>query len=245
MFLTGETWWLGFSVDRLRLIVLLILLLPLLVGLSYFQGFEKTFGWKDDLLDAFVAYGVGFILAATLLPLFSIIEPSMSLNEIVGKLAIQAVPGSIGALLARSQLGGSKEETRQKRKSAGYRGEMFLMVVGAVFLALNLAPTHELVLLSQMVTWRQSIGLVVVTIVVMQAFTYAIDRQESESTRVPILTSFFRFTVAGFGVALLISLYMLWSFARTDGLALDQVVHAMLVLGFPASVGAAASRLIL
>jgi putative integral membrane protein (TIGR02587 family) len=104
MFLTGETWWLGFSVDRFRLLVLLILLLPLLVGLSYFQGFERTFTLKDDVLDACVAYGVGFVLAAALLPLFSIIESNMSLNEIVGKLAIQAVPGSIGALLARSQL---------------------------------------------------------------------------------------------------------------------------------------------
>ncbi|HJU05285.1 MAG TPA: TIGR02587 family membrane protein [Nitrospiraceae bacterium] len=168
MLLTGETWWLGFSMDRFRLIVLLILLLPLLVGLSYFQGFERTFGWKDDLLDAFVAYGVGFVLAATLLPLFSIIEPSMSLNEIVGKLAIQAVPGSIGALLVRSQLGGPKEETRQKRARAGYGGEIFLMVVGAVYLALNLAPTHELVLLSQMVTWRQAIGLVIATLIVTQ-----------------------------------------------------------------------------
>ena len=54
-----------------------------------------------------------------------------------------------------------------------------------------------------------------------------------------------RFTVAGFGVSLLISLYMLWSFARTDGLAFDQTVRAMLVLGFPAAVGAAAPRMIL
>ena len=223
MFLTGETWWPGFSVDRFRLLVLLILLLPLLVGLSYFQGFERTFTLKDDVLDACVVYGVGFVLAAALLPLFSIIESNMSLNEIVGKLAIQAVPGSIGALLARSQLGEPREETRQKRKRAGYRGEMFLMAVGAVFLALNLAPTQELMLPYQMITWRQSIGLLMVTLIVMQGFTYAIDRQE-KYPQVPIWTSFMRFTVAGYGVSLLISLYMLWSFARTDGLAFGQNV---------------------
>ena len=89
----------------------------LLVGLSYFQGFKRTFDLKDDLLDAFVAYGVGFLVAAALLPLFSIIEPNMSLNEIVGKLALQAVPGSIGVLLTHGQLGGPKGETRQKCKT--------------------------------------------------------------------------------------------------------------------------------
>ncbi|HJU05284.1 MAG TPA: DUF2391 family protein [Nitrospiraceae bacterium] len=71
------------------------------------------------------------------------------------------------------------------------------------------------------------------------------DLQEARSKPVSTWRSFFRFTVAGFGVSLLISFCMLWSFARTDGLAFDQVVRAMLVLGFPASIGAAASRLIL
>jgi uncharacterized membrane protein len=38
---------------------------------------------------------------------------------------------------------------------------------------------------------------------------------------------------------------MLWSFSRTDGLAVEQIVREVLVLGFPVAIGAAASRLIL
>ena len=60
IFMTMEMWHLGFYMDRVRLILFLFLGIPLLVGLSHFAGFEATFGWKDDLLDAFVAYAVGF-----------------------------------------------------------------------------------------------------------------------------------------------------------------------------------------
>ena len=82
------------------------------------------------------------------------------------------------------------------------------------------------------------------TLIVMQAFTYATDRQE-KSSNVPMPTSFLRLTVADFGISSWSGLYMLWSFARTDGLALDEVIPAMLVLGCLASVGPAASRMML
>jgi uncharacterized membrane protein len=41
------------------------------------------------------------------------------------------------------------------------------------------------------------------------------------------------------------SLYMLWTFGRTEGLAFYHAISILVVLGFPAAVGAAAARLIL
>jgi len=38
---------------------------------------------------------------------------------------------------------------------------------------------------------------------------------------------------------------MLWSFGRFDGLAVLHVVKSVVVLAFPAAIGAAAARLIL
>ena len=46
-------------------------------------------------------------------------------------------------------------------------------------------------------------------------------------------------------LALAISLYALWTFGRTDGLAAAPMLMATVVLAFPASIGAAAARLIL
>jgi putative integral membrane protein (TIGR02587 family) len=245
IFLTGETWWLGFYIDRVRLMLLLIVLLPILACISYFVGFKETTDWKSDVLDAFVAYGVGVITASVILPLLSIVQLNMSLNEIVGKIAIQAVPASIGAVHAGGQFGVQRRKTQDKRQKTGYIGELFIMGVGALFLALNLAPIRELAMLAHIVTWSQAAILVVLSLLVMQAFAYGIDRQHAPDGRVPIFASFVRMTMAGYAVSLAISLFMLWSFARTDGMATPQVVRTLIVLTFPASIGAAASRVIL
>ncbi len=58
---------------------------------SHYIGFEDTFSWLDDLVDAFVAYAVGFLAGGTMMVLFSVIEPGMSAHEIIGKIAVQAL----------------------------------------------------------------------------------------------------------------------------------------------------------
>ena len=83
--MTMEMWWLGFSIDEFRLALLLLLSIPLLIGLSHYMGFEDTFGFKDDALDAFVALAVGFIAGAVTLSLFSVIGSDMSASEIYWK----------------------------------------------------------------------------------------------------------------------------------------------------------------
>ena len=79
--MTMEMWWFGFSIEPPKLMLLLVLVLPLLVGLSHFVGFEHTFGWKDDAVDAMVAYAVGFLAAAPILFLFGVIAPNMSAGD--------------------------------------------------------------------------------------------------------------------------------------------------------------------
>ena len=56
---------------------------------------------------------------------------------------------------------------------------------------------------------------------------------------------FVRFTLPGYVIAILISLYALWTFERLDDTSLTQILTASIILGFPASIGAAAARLIL
>lgn len=56
---------------------------------------------------------------------------------------------------------------------------------------------------------------------------------------------FVRFTLVSYAIALLISLYALWTFGRLDGLGWPIILATATVLGFPAALGAAAARLIL
>jgi uncharacterized membrane protein len=54
-----------------------------------------------------------------------------------------------------------------------------------------------------------------------------------------------RFTIVGYALVLLLSLYILWTFGRLDGAAVSEAMMSILVLGFPAALGASAARLIL
>ena len=247
MLMTMEMWWLGFYMDRLRLALLVMVTIPLLTGLSRMIGFERTAMWRDDLLDALMAFGLGALASTLLLAVLGIVGPGMSVDEIVGKIALQAVPASMGALLARSQFHGDDADEDVGDREETYGGEMFLMAIGALFLGFNVAPTEEMVVIAYGMTEWHGIVLVVASLAVMHGFVFAVGfKGGSElSPDTPAWSAFARFTLPGYAIALAISLYVLWTFGRTDDASAEQIVMAVIVLGFPSAVGAAAARLIL
>jgi putative integral membrane protein (TIGR02587 family) len=171
----------------------------------------------------------------------------MSADELVGKVALQAVPGSIGALLAQGQLGTPSARERKEKRGDTYAGECFFMATGALFLSLNVAPTEEMVLISYMMTPWHALALTGVSLVLMHAFVYSVGFQGHAEVPEGAHWSgvFVRYTVVGYALCLLISIYILWTFGRTSGLSLEGCVMAAVVLAFPAAIGAAAARLIL
>jgi putative integral membrane protein (TIGR02587 family) len=244
LLMTMEMWWLGFYMDRSRLALFLALAFAVIIGLSYFEGGDETF--KIEVLDALVACATGYTVAMVMLFLFGILKPGMSLDEIVGKVSLHAIPCSIGAILARRQL--DVEETRKERtRRQLYGAKIFLMGAGAIFLAFQLAPTEEMVLIGHMMTGWQAAALAAVSLGVMQAFICSIERGPRGSFFSGRFFGgvFLRFTSVGYALALLLSIYVLWTFGRLDGAAAAEVVRATLVLGFPAALGASAARLIL
>jgi putative integral membrane protein (TIGR02587 family) len=248
MLMTMEMWALGFSIAPLRLFLLTALLIPLLVGVSHYAGFEETFGWRDDLRDACLAYAVGASLSAVVLTVFSIIDWRMTWEEIIGKIALQTVPASIGAVLARALLGGeSSRAGERERRVTGYGGELFLMAVGAVFLGLNVAPTEEMILLAFKMTPWHALALALASLAVMHGFVYMVEFSGTPELPpgTPWWSAFLRFTVPGYAVALLMSIGVLWVFGSTDQTGPAEIIAMTIVLGFPAAVGAAGARLIL
>jgi putative integral membrane protein (TIGR02587 family) len=249
MLMTMEMWQLGFALDRLRLFVLLALALPLLVLLSRHIGFERTRGLRDDLLDTGIAIGVSAIVCVTVLTIFGALGPGMPVDEIVGKVALQIVPASIGALLARSQFnaGNDDEGDDGGERDETYAGELFLMAVGALFLGFNVAPTEEMILISYRMTGLHAVALIVLSLGVMHGFVFALGFAGGSEIDpdTPWWSAFMRFTLPGYVLALGISLGVLWIFGRTEGVSAEFVALAVVVLGFPSAAGAAAARLIL
>jgi putative integral membrane protein (TIGR02587 family) len=248
MLMTEELWDLGAAMDRRRLALMVVLAIPLLVGVAHRVGFEPSFGWREDLRDAFIALGVGLVAAAAILAIFGVIGDPPRPDQAVGRAAIQAVPAALGALLARSQLAraGEARDGEEDRPQAlsGYGGTLFMMLVGALFLSLNMAPTQEMLLISFSMTAWHAIALIALTLAVTHAFVYARGNRDDREARQP-LADFLRFSLVGYVLALGVSAAALWLFGRLDGLGPAAALSATVVLGFPSALGAAAARLIL
>jgi putative integral membrane protein (TIGR02587 family) len=243
LLMTMEMWWFGFILEPFRLAVFLLAALPLLLGLAFYAGFSARHrGLGHALLDTLVALAVGFLTAAAVLSLFGVFQPGAPPRQLVGQLTLQAVAGAMGALLAGRQLSAGEDEVGDEAQ-ATWPGELFLMVAGALFLALNMAPTEEMILIAYRMTAGHVAALLVVSLLLMHAVVYGVGFAGQEEQGRP-LTAFFHYTLPGYGLVLLTSLYVLWVFGRTDGHGLPETVDAMVVLGFPGALGAAAARLL-
>ena len=257
MFMTMEMWELGFYMDRSRLFLLLIVNIPLLVILSDRIGFERTSTWRQAIRDASIAYGLGVLGSALILIAMGVLKYDQSPHEIIGIIAIQAIPASIGAMLGRSQLGGQSDDGDDAKqgdsddpvheRETSYAGELFLMAVGALFLNLNVAPTEEMILLSYKMTPWHGLLMIAASLAVMHGFVFALSFMGSHDLAegMPSWHAFVRFTLPGYVIAGLISAYCLWTFHRTDDIGSTQILMAVVVLSFPGALGAAAARLIL
>lgn len=241
MLMTMEIWEIGFFIDPLRLMVLILLSLPLWVGVSSIVGFKKTKTLYDDIVDVLVAYAIGFITSFVVLLVLGIITSATGPGETFSMLLLQSVPASLGALLARSLISGGEEQF-----DADYQHELIISITGSLFLAFNLAPTEEIILVSYQMGYWHICALVLFTLVVMQMFT--LSNPDVDPASLQYWKShwqlFVRFTSTGYMLAFAVSLLMLWVLGRTDGESLDNVINSAMVLSFPAGIGAAAARLL-
>ncbi len=250
LLMTMEMWTLGFAMHPERLALLLGLTVPLLTGLAYYGGFRHNIGVGDSVIDAFVAFLIGVVAAASALVAFGVLDHNSSLSQIVGSIGLEAVPCAMGAVLARSQLGPVEDddEDDSERWDESYGGELLLMVAGALFFAFNVAPTEEVVLVA---IEQEHVGyalvLMAASLAFLHAFVYALDFKGGHAREgaMPPVRAFFAFTLPGYALVLLTSFVVLWLFGRLDGQSFGTALHLTAVLGFPGALGAASARLIL
>jgi putative integral membrane protein (TIGR02587 family) len=246
--MTMEMWQLGFYLDRTKLLQFALVNFLVLVGLSRLSGFEPTVSWWQDLMDALSAYGIATLASLTVLAMFAVIDLSMPTSEIVGKVAIQSVPASFGAMLGAKQLGSRDEVgSDEERQRATYAGQLFLMMAGALFLGFSVAPTEEMILIAFRMSPLHSILLVAVSILLLHGFVYAVGFKGEEKPPGPtgFFSLFFRFSIVGYAIAVIVGLYLLWTFGRIEGTGIAQAASMVAVLAFPGAVGAAIARLII
>jgi putative integral membrane protein (TIGR02587 family) len=244
MLMTMELWEFGATLSRLRLAGLTVFTVALTIGLARYLGFRDTPGdtWGDHVADGLVAFGVGVVTAVAVLAVFGLFA-ERSLREVAGIVAIESVATAVGAAIARSQLTSTPPEVAGE--SSGYGGELFLMAVGATVFATNIAPTQEVVLIATQLGPVGGVGLALLSVAVMHALVYLVGFRGQHRSEASGPSIFVGYSLAGYAVALVVALAMLWVFGRTDGVALQFVARQTVVLAFPGALGAAVARLVL
>ena len=247
LLMTMEMWWLGFSLHPSRLLLFSLANLAMLYGLSHVAGFEASHNRIDDLLDAFAAYGVAAITACAVLALFGVIELGMPPREIAGKVAIQAVPASFGAMIGAKLLGEGEEiEQEERHWRESYAGRLFLALAGAMFLCFTVAPTEEMRLIAFQMTPVSALMLVLVSITALHAIIYLVGFPGQESRMGKShLTEIARHTLPAYAVSIFACLFILWCLGSLDGGSTRFVAMSVAVLGLPAAIGAGIARVVI
>lgn len=243
LLMTMEMWGLGHALSPLMLLQFSLANLVMLFGLSKVAGFEESHRSLDDVLDALAAYAVGVIVSVIGLNLVGVIGPDTHLAEAAGKIAIQAVPASFGAMIGARIMGDDQVEQGEQWRDA-YSGQLFLFGAGALFLSFTIAPTEEVLLIAfQMTPWHAFV-LVLLSILVVHLILHKAGFRGQEERTGAGVALILRQTLPAYAIAALMSAYVLWTFGSTNGLDWAHQVMAVAVLALPAALGAAIARLV-
>ena len=243
LLMTMEMWSLGHALPPLMLLQFSLANLAMLFGLSKVAGFEESHRSLDDILDALAAYAVGVLVSIAGLVLIGVIGSGTNPVEAVGKIAIQAVPASFGAMIGARIMGNDEVERGEQWRDT-YSGQLFLFVAGALFLSFTIAPTEEVLLISfQMTPWH-AFAVVLLSILLIHLILHVAGFRGQEERTEAGEALILRQTLPAYAIAALISAYVLWTFGSTNGLDWPHLVMAVAVLGLPAALGAAIARLV-
>jgi putative integral membrane protein (TIGR02587 family) len=239
---TQEVWDHGATLDQWVILGLLALTFGLSVALSYVVGFRPG-RTHHPFEDAVVGAGVAMVLAFLLLWLLHRIQLDMPLENLFGIVALTSIPMGLGFAIGNAlapQEGGEGSE-----KMEGGPGDLLAAAGGAVVLALNIAPTEEPVRLGQELDWLRLALIVVVSLALPYLIVFEAEfggrhlrRAQDGATQSPETETFLAYLVA-----FTLSAGLLWAFGRLDGID-GPALASVVVLAFPASLGAALGRML-
>src|SRR3954469_14113173 len=97
---TMEMWWSGFNVPVSRILLLVAVNAGILLILQHYSGLHPKKTPSAQVRAAVVAYGIGIVVATAALFAINIIDLHTAIRDFAGKVALEAVPLSVGASVA-------------------------------------------------------------------------------------------------------------------------------------------------
>ena len=250
---TMEMWWAGFTSQPERLLLYIAATFALLIGYNRYAGMRRDASWVEVAIDSVEEMGLGLVTAGLMLFLLGQITSEMELNEIIGKLVMEAMTVAIGVSIGTSQLGSGAADERDKGVKPGsappkadFINQLILALCGAVLFAANVAPTEEIVLVAHSISAWRLIGLALLSIALSGLILFYSEFRGSKRFAAKAGTMhIISMTAVSYVIALLASLTILWFFGRLDGEPIITSAGQTVVLGVAAALGASAGRLLL
>lgn len=254
---TMEVWWTGIQATPVQSLVALALSFVAAVVLNHTSGFRSTRDVRlaDAVADAVEVVGLSIVLAAVLLFVLHEITVDTPRGVVLGKLAFEAVPLSIGAALAgqflhESRDGGSgggdgdDDDASPDTSPRPTLADIGATMIGAVFVAMNIAPTDEIPMLDTAMGPPRVLALLAASLVVSYAIVFAagFSGESQRRAQTGLLQDPLTETIVCYLVSLVVAGGLLWAFDRTEGPWTSSLTH-IVVLGLPAAVGGAAGRI--
>ena len=263
---TMEVWWAGFTTHPLRLMIYVLATFTLLLGYNQYSGLRRDASPVEVAIDSVEEMGLGIVIAAVFLWLLGQITVQMTLNEICGKIIVEAMTVAIGVSVGTAQLGGGeggeKGDKGMDSNASGadacpvplliedngdFIGQVSIAFCAAVLFASNVAPTEEIIVIGTQSGSGRLLSFAIASILLGALILFYSDftgAQQFAQTSRSIKTVFFG-AVVTYAIALVASAAILWFFGRFDGVAPITCLAQTVVLGLPATLGASAGRLLL
>ena len=245
---TMEVWWTGIVAGPLRLLLYGIATFIILLGYNHYAGMHKDSCWTEVLIDSIEEMGIGLVVAVVILFLIGRISPDLGLDEVIGKIVVEAMTIAIGISVGTAQLGmqsNSESKSGSLDREIRFGGQLVIAACGAMLFAANIAPTEEVVAIATESSLAQLFILMFLSLVLAGLILYYIEFTGSQRfVRQNGFRSILIGTLANYAVSLLVSAAVLWFFGRFDQVALITMVAETVVLGVATTLGASAGRLL-
>jgi putative integral membrane protein (TIGR02587 family) len=262
---TMEMWWHGMTLGPAHLLALVVAILVLNFVFSLVSGFRRESTVVEAVMESVTSVGIGILFSALILWLIGELKPAtISAAEVVGKVLLEAAAVSIGVSFAnaqvrdRSRTGADDNGPLQRGDGAASNSEdpereqfhadlrdASAALAGATVFALNIAPTEEVVLIASRLAPWQLLVLLGFSVALCYVILFASGFEEHVVHVRSLFQNVYVETILTCAIALLVAAALLSLLGESGATSsTSNAVASVVTLGLPATVGAAAGRLI-
>jgi putative integral membrane protein (TIGR02587 family) len=258
---TVDSWWLGSQKGPLESLLLLSFAYVLTLAAVYWIGFHRgeRHGWQC-FADALEAVALGIVALFVIFGALGQIGGGQAPSVVLGRIAVAVAPISLGVAVANHLFAGDDSRIFPDVGSAGSRSrdnsdrgwiltarELGAGLAGAMFVCLAIVPGDELNAIATEVPFRNLPLVIALSLLVTYVVVFAADFSGQSRRRAAVgpLQHPLVETASAYVAAVAAAVIALLLFGHVDAATPPIVIYAKVVLlGFPAAVGAAAGRLI-